>query len=318
MVVTSNVKQMQFMANKQVLWIAGGDGLVGKRLVSLVDRAKFKIIILSRKNRNPSIDGIEYIKWDTMNQEIFTEMIPEHIINLAGAGIAEKRWSVSRKREIIESRVLSALTIKKYLSKKNIKLQSYVSASAVGYYGDRNEELLDEFSTPGKGFMAECCELWENSAKELTTNADRLVILRIGIVLSTLGGALPKMLMTKKLGLFNYFGNGNQYYPWIHIDDLCRLFLMALEDQQFKGTYNAVVPELVTNKQMMQKIMQHNELKGILFSVPSLILQIILGEMSKVVLNSDRINQKRLSESKFVFNFDQVGSAVGDLLAKNI
>ncbi|MBK8625565.1 MAG: TIGR01777 family protein [Saprospiraceae bacterium] len=302
------------MNDKKTIWIAGGDGLVGKHLVKMLDKTKFEIFILSRKTKKSNEKGVHYIVWNTEKQIIEDAPIPDHIINLAGAGIADERWSAKRKALLISSRVNSASTIKKYLESHNITPKTYISASAVGFYGHRSDEFLTEVCKPGSEFMSDCCVQWENAAKDTGSLCQRTVILRIGIVLSTLGGALPKMLMTQNLGIFNYFGNGNQYYPWIHIDDLSRLILEAIENQRFKGIYNAVAPQEITNKNMMIEIIQTNQIKGLLIPVPSFSLKLILGEMSAVVLNSNRVSASKLLSEGFHFQFSNAGEAVRDLL----
>ncbi len=224
----------------------------------------------------------------------------------------------SKKKELIASRVNSAETIKNYLKLHKIHPTTYVSASAVGYYGDRGTEILTENSLPGNEFLSECCIAWEKAAEDAGALCSRTIILRIGIVMSSLGGALPKMLMTKNLGVFNYFGKGNQYYPWIHITDLSRLCLESIENQQFNGVYNAVAPQQLTNKEMMKDIMQTGGMKGLLVPAPEFSLRWMLGEMANVVLNSDRILSGRLLNSGFNFEYDKVGEAVVHVLQKNI
>ena len=306
------------MSNKQTILIAGGDGLVGKHLVNNIDTSKYHVIILSRKKKISHQAGVEYAVWDTDKKTIDDIPSPDHIINLAGAGIADQRWTDQRKKELIASRVNSAETIKNYLKLHKIHPTTYVSASAVGYYGDRGTEILTENSLPGNEFLSECCIAWEKAAEDAGALCSRTIILRIGIVMSSLGGALPKMLMTKNLGVFNYFGKGNQYYPWIHITDLSRLCLESIENQQFNGVYNAVAPQQLTNKEMMKDIMQTGGMKGLLVPAPEFSLRWMLAEMANVVLNSDRILSGRLLNSGFNFEHDKVGEAVVHVLQKNI
>lgn len=304
--------------NKKHVLIAGGDGLVGRHLTAMIDKSKYHITVLSRKKKASAVDGIDYGIWDSVNKTIDKIPYPDHIINLAGAGIADSRWSDARKKELISSRVDSAETIEKYLKVNQIKPLTYISASAVGYYGNRGNELLDESSKPGSEFMSECCIAWENAATKAGALCDRTVILRIGIVLTSLGGALPKMLMTKDIGLFNYFGNGAQYYPWIHIDDLCRMILAGMENQNMNGIYNAASPQQITNKEMMEEIKNGLHHKGFLLPVPEFGLRLILGEMANVVLNSDRVSVDRLISTGFNFTFNKVGEAVLNLLKRKI
>jgi uncharacterized protein len=302
------------MNTKKVIWIAGGDGLVGKHLIKFIDKTKYQIVVLSRKERRSSQEGIHFVTWDTENHTISQALKPDHIINLAGAGIADARWSEGRKKILVSSRVNSGITIQKYLEVHNIKPQSYISASAVGFYGHRNDEILTEESKPGNEFMSDCCIQWEDTAFKAGSLCERTVVLRIGIVLTSLGGALPKMLMTRNFGLFNYFGNGNQFYPWIHISDLSRLIIASIEQTKYDGIYNAVAPQEITNKAMMSEIMKVNNMTGILLPAPAIALNLLLGEMSAVVLNSNRVSSKKLQDQGFVFQFSNAGEAVFDVL----
>jgi uncharacterized protein len=174
-------------SNKQIILIAGGDGLVGRHLVNIIDTSKYHVIILTRKKKISQQAGVEYAVWDTGKKTIDDIPKPDHIINLAGAGIADQRWTEQRKTELIESRVNSAETIKNYLKLHNIHPVTYVSASAVGYYGDRGNEILTENSLPGNEFLSECCVAWEKAAFDAGTHCSRTIILRIGIVMSSLG-----------------------------------------------------------------------------------------------------------------------------------
>jgi hypothetical protein len=183
----------------------------------------------------------------------------------------------------------------------------------VGFYGDREDEKLYESSTSGKGFLAECCKLWEDSAKEMSPFVNRLIINRIGIVLSTMGGALPKILMTKSIGLYNYFGNGQQYYSWIHIDDLCGIFLEQIEDNSYSGIFNAVTHKPLTNKQFTLEIKE--ALNGnLVMPAPTFGLRLVLGEMANVVLNSSRVIPKNLKKQAYTFKHKELGPAVKDLV----
>jgi len=301
------------MQNRKVILIAGGTGLVGKQLQSMVSHEKYDLVILSRKPK-PNQDGIRYVTWDTKQHLIdktFTNA--DIIINLAGEGIADQRWTDARKKLLEDSRINSALTIEKWIKANNVNPEVYISASAVGYYGHRKSEILTESSTPGNEFLSESCIKWEEAAGRILPLVKRMAILRIGIVLSTKGGALPKMLMTAPFGFLSYFGDGSQYYPWIHIEDLCRIILKCVEDSTFEGIINAVAPQEITNKEMMSAI--KNSMKSIFTNLPApaFILKLMLGEMSKVVLNSNRVVPQRLQKLGFDFHFNEVGSAVLNL-----
>lgn len=299
--------------SKKIVWIAGGSGLVGNHLAHYMDKSAYQVYILSRKPSNHA-GSVQTIQWNTDNQTIDTDILPDHIINLAGAGIADKRWTAERKKVLVSSRVDSARTLLKYLQEKQHKVTSYLGASAVGFYGHRSEEILTEESPPGDEFMSECCVLWEKASEDMAPVTNRICMFRIGIVLSSLGGALPKMLMTRKAGIFNYFGSGRQYYPWIHIRDLVRFIIFALENEKTKGIYNTVSPQQITNKTMMEEIIRFNDWKGLLLPAPAFALKIVLGEMSAVVLNSNRTDTSKIENSGFHFEFTHVGQAVSHII----
>ena len=305
-------------SKKETILIAGGTGMVGSALLRWINYSKYDVILLSRLNKEIDKAGISIVKWDPDNLTIDRLSNVDHVINLSGAGIADMRWTKDRKSTIISSRVNSASTLEKYIKSLKIKPKSYISASAVGYYGDCGAQVLTENSRSGDEFLSECCVKWEKAAISAGTQCNRTVILRIGIVLSALGGALPKMIMTKKLGIFSYFGNGQQFCPWIHINDLCRLILTTLEDNNFSGVYNAVAPEQITNKEMIEQIKLKLSSKAFVISVPQFVLKLILGEMANVVLNSNRVISDRIQSSMFTYHFTKVGDAVKDVMDKSI
>jgi len=304
--------------SKETILIAGGTGLVGNALVKAIDKKKYDIVLLSRTSKKSENDSIKYVLWSPSSSTIETCPAPDYVINLAGAGIADQRWTENRKNELVESRVLSANTLASFINNLDKKPKAYVSASAVGYYGHRGDQRLTESSPAGDEFMSDCCIAWENSANEAGKLCERCVILRIGIVLSTLGGALPKMLMTKNLGVLNYFGSGNQYYPWIHIQDLVNLILTSMESSSFSGIYNAVAPDEVTNKGMMVSIKEKLNIFGLLMPAPVFALRMVLGEMANVILNSNRVVSERLPSTGFSFLFENSGEAVKDLTEREI
>ena len=302
---------------KQSILIAGGTGLVGSRLLELIDYTKYTVKVLSR-SKKPDTPEVNYYTWDFDTMTIEDGAVDvDYIINFTGAGIADSRWTDSRKKILVESRVKSAQLIKKGLQNSNSKPKAYISASAIGYYGDRGEEKLTETSPAGKGFMADCCVAWEESASELSNLVDRFIINRIGIVLSTKGGALPKILMTKAIGVYNYFGNGRQYYSWIHIDDLCRIFISNIEDESMNGIFNTVTPDPLTNKNFT--IVIKESLGGIAaLPAPSFGLRMVLGEMADVVLNSNRVVPQKLIDDQYVFLHSDLGKAVKDLVDRKV
>jgi uncharacterized protein (TIGR01777 family) len=242
----------------------------------------------------------------------------DYLLNLNGAGIADKRWTSARKQVLIDSRVNSNKLLLKGIKEAEIKIRAFTCASAIGYYGNRGEEILNEESSSGDGFLSKCSRLWEQSAGSLDSSVQKSSIVRIGLVLSSTGGALPKMLLTNKLGVLSYFGNGNQYYSWIHIDDLCRILVESLINGDYDGVINGVSPHPESNKDLMTKIKSELGLHSLIVPAPAFGLRMVLGEMANVVLDSTRVIPKYLLDKGFKFSFDDPGKAVEDLLSKGI
>ncbi len=283
--------------------ITGGTGLVGKRLTVLLEENGFEVLILCR---NPKKSN-EY-KWN-LEENYIDEKIFENagaIIHLAGAGVADARWTDARKQEIIESRTKSAQLLYKYLEKGNHQIQSFISASAVGFYGDRENELLTENSTNGTGFLAEVCQLWENETEKFSALNITVSKIRIGIVLSKDGGALAKLDLPIKFGIGAYIGNGRQFVPWIHIDDLCNIFIHLLEHANLNGTYNGCAPDIKTNKQISKTIASVLHRPFIPFPVPAFILKTVMGEMASMLLMSNNCSSEKIQQTDFQFQYPKL------------
>jgi len=296
--------------------IAGGTGLLGKRLSVLLKEKGHEVLHLSRR-ANPKA-AFPTLTWDPEKGVIDESAVKraDVVINLAGAGIADRRWTTARKQLIIDSRVQSAYTLLKALKNAG-KAEVYLSAAAVGYYGDSGDQIMDETAPPGKGFLPESCMAWEKAIQGVATSGIRTVGFRIGIVLSTEGGALRKMLLPLKFGINTYFGNGSQWFSWIHIDDLCHLFIAAIENREMKGIYNAVAPNPVTNYQFSKVLAKAWKRPSLLLPAPAFILRLAMGEMADVVLTGQRVSAKKAIGAGFVFQFPELEAALGDVLKRN-
>ena len=303
--------------------ISGATGLVGKQLCKLLYQEGYEINILSRsagKNKN-----YHYYRWDLeanyIDESVFEKKI-DYIIHLAGAGIADKLWTKKRKAEIISSRVGGIDLLYNSLQKLSYKPKAFLSASAIGIYGNRpDHKILDEFSQIDKEsseFLVQSCLEWESASDKIEAIGIRTIKFRIGIVLSTQGGALVKMMMSLPTRILPYFGNGKQVYSWIHIEDLCRIVLHLLKKQDAHGVYNAVSPNPVSNKEMTTNISSASNQKSIFVPVPKLALQLAMGEMSSVILDSANVYPKRILEDGFVFNFSDNTEAIRDLLKRKL
>lgn len=294
--------------------IAGGTGLIGNKLAQLLKRHGYEVALLSRSRKsNPAFKTYQWNLGDGVIEEDAI-IQASHIINLAGAGIADKPWTRSRKETIIKSRVEGNLLFKQYFEQLNYKPKAFISSSAIGYYGNRGNEWMYEHSDAGKGFLSESTIAWENSIKAISDLGIRTSGVRIGIVLSTKGGALEKIILPLKFGLATYFGNGQQWYSWIHIDDIAGIFHHIIEDDTLDGFYNGVAPHPVRNKTLMQNIKKIYNNKALLFPVPSIAMKIALGEMSHTVLDSSKVSAEKVINSGYQFKYERLEQALEDLL----
>jgi uncharacterized protein (TIGR01777 family) len=221
--------------------ITGGSGLIGKHLTRLLQKEGYRVLHLSRSAKG---NTVETFVWDVKRRKIDTEAVrdADHIIHLAGANVAEKRWTPAFREEIISSRVESAGLLFDSIKKIPNSVKTFISASGIGYYGDRNDEWLEETAAPGNDFLAQVCVKWEAAAQQFSSINRRSVSIRTGIVLSGEGGALPPLAGPVRFGIAPKFGTGNQFYSWIHIDDLCGIYLQAIRNEAMTGSYNGVAP----------------------------------------------------------------------------
>jgi uncharacterized protein len=298
--------------------IAGGSGLVGSRLSEMLIDLGYEVAHLSRSPDKYS--RYKTFRWDVKDKFIDENAITyaDYIINLAGASVAEKKWTDEVKQEIIASRVQSANLIYSSLQKTNHHVKGYISASAVGIYGDTGEQLMSEDSTYGDDFLAEVCKAWETAAWQVKELDLRTVILRLGIVLSNQGGALPQIARPIKMMAGAPLGTGKQYMSWIHIDDACRIFIAAIEDTRLEGVYNAVAPHPVTNKEFTKELADTIHMPLVLPKVPAFALNIVLGEKSEVVLTGQRVSATKILHTGFSFEYNYLEEALDALYQKNI
>lgn len=294
---------------KNVL-ITGGSGLIGKNLIKRLQAEGHQVSILSR---NPEdVKGVKAFYWNPQKQEIdrYCLLGINTIIHLAGEGIADKRWTRARKREIIDSRTLSIALLYKVLHETKMSVDSVISASAVGYYGDRGEELLTEDSNKGAGFLADCCQEWEEAVDKGTELGFRVVKFRIGLLLSKDGGALMEFQKIVRNYMGSDLGSGRQWYPWIHIDDLVEMFAKAVDDSTYQGTYNACSPSPVRNHEFTKEVAKtiHRPLWPI--KINKVILNIVLGEKSSLVLMSTNTSSKKIENQGYSFKYTTIRDAL--------
>ncbi len=302
------------MAMGKKVLITGGTGLVGSHLIPLLQEHGYKVAVLSRSK--DSTKPYEVFEWDYKNDYLEEGAFDgvDTIIHLAGAGVAEKRWTEARKDEIYNSRTKTSFLLYNKLKERPNQVKSFISASAIGYYGmDTGSTNLRETAPAGHDFLAHVTDAWETSTSKITELDIRLVQLRIGVVLSNDGGALVELL---KPPVAAPLGKGSQYMSWIHMEDLCRMFLYAIENDTMLGAYNAVAPRPATNKELTKDAAKAFGKTFIPIPVPGLLLKIFLGEMAKVVLGGNRVSSEKIMEAGFKFNQPKLLAALEQLAPK--
>ena len=295
--------------------ITGGTGLVGSRLSQLLSEQGHQVSHLSRKE-NLKAQFPAY-RWNIDKMEIDDRAITnaDAIIHLAGTGIADARWSEARKKDIVDSRVKSTQLIAEAIQLTGHKPKAFISASAVGYYGNAGNQLCTEdMPSTEQSFLAETCRLWEGSTQAISALGIRVAIARVGIVLSTQGGALAKMLPTYSIGVGGHFGG--VWTSWIHIDDICGIFMHLLQNKNLSGPFNGVAPNPVTSLDLAKGIRDAKGTFAFLAPAPTFVLKLAMGEMAEVVLQSCKASSDKITKAGYVFKFPALVPAIKDLLGK--
>ncbi|WP_298881469.1 TIGR01777 family oxidoreductase [uncultured Polaribacter sp.] len=286
--------------------ITGGTGLVGKKLTEILVQRKHEVAILSRNPKNKN-----EFKWDISSNYIDEIALKntDYIIHLAGASIADKRWTKNRKQLIIDSRVESANLLFRKVRELKIHLKGFISASAIGFYGTyTSSKIFIETDNSGNDFLAEVCKKWEAAALQFKNDNTPTTILRTGIVLTKKGGALAKM----NTPIITPLGNGKQYISWIHIEDLCLMYIKAIEDN-FHGIYNAIAPDYQTNSSFSKLLAKNNNKPYLRIGVPSILLKIMFGKMSIILLKGSRVSAKKIEKNNYSFRFSKLQKALSNL-----
>jgi uncharacterized protein len=296
--------------------VTGGTGFVGRRLLGKLDRP----VVLSRdaaKAKKSLADKtVEVIAWNPLAEAAPSSALDgaEAIFHLAGDSVAGGRWTKRKKQRIKESRVLGTRNLIAGLSQLRNKPRVLVSASAVGYYGSRGEEEIDERAPPGADFLADVCSAWEKEALAACELGIRVVTIRIGIVLGEKGGALSKMLPPFYLGLGSPLGTGEQYMSWVHIDDLVELMLFAAREPSLSGPVNGVSPQPVTNREFTKTLGAVLRRPTFMPPLPGFVLKAMLGEFGGVLLDSQRVYPRAALSAGFAFRFPALEGALRDVL----
>ncbi|MCS7035078.1 MAG: TIGR01777 family oxidoreductase, partial [Saprospiraceae bacterium] len=251
--------------------------------------------------------------WDPIAGQIDDAAVrgADAVINLAGAGIAEERWTPARKRVIIASRVESARVLREAFQRLQHMPEAYLAASAIGYYGNSGERWMTENDAPAdQGFLSTSTVEWERATETVSTLGIRTAVFRIGIVLEQSGGALREIIRPLRFGIGAYFADGQSWYSWIHRDDVCRMFLWALENPRAEGIYNAVAPHPVRNRELVQATARAMGRWAIPVPAPAFALRLMLGEMADVVLNSTRVSADKIRQAGFTFQYPHLTEAL--------
>ena len=292
--------------------ITGGSGLIGTKLTEILLATGHSVSHLSRSKQAST--KVKTYLWDIAQGKIDDQALltADCIVHLAGAGIADGNWTKARKKEIIDSRTQSLSLIAKRLGQLNHSVKTLVSSSAIGYYGgDTGDVEQDENSKAGDDFLAETCVAWEAATKPIADMGIRTVILRTGIVISKLGGALPKLAAPVKLGLGAALASGQQWQSWIHLNDMAAMFKKACEDSSMQGIYNGVAPNPVSNETMTFFAAKALNRPFILPNVPAFVLKVLFGEMSIVVIGGSYIQNHRIAtETNFEYQFPEIKEAL--------
>ncbi len=301
---------------KENVLITGGTGFVGRYLTKLLINRGYHVFILSRK-KQVSTEDITYFKWDTRKNRIEKEAVlkADYILHLAGENVAQKRWSIRRKAAILNSRVLTTELLFKTLSKNEHSVKAFISASAIGYYGTiTSEAIFKETTEPGNDFLSEVCKRWECAVGKIETLGIRTVKLRTGVVFGKEGSALQKIVAPINLGLGAAIATGKQNVPWIHLHDLCEMYLFGVAQPQISGVFNAVVNEPVNNKQLSKEIALKLKKPFFMPRIPKIFLQMIFGEMAVILTEGSRVSSQKIIEAGFVFKYPTLQKALGNLL----
>lgn len=299
---------------KHTILITGATGLVGSKLVPALRQLGHEVRILSRKNS--SHDPFTFV-WDVSKKSIDRKAFErvDTIIHLAGANVAEGRWTDARKKEIVESRTVSTRLLFDYLNTNKTEVTTFISASAIGFYGfEMEEKVFKESDVAGNDFLASVTAQWEKEIDRISAIGIRTVKVRIGIVLAKEGGALKPIASSINKLVGAPLGSGDQFMSWIHIDDLIGIFVHLLQHQELEGPFNAVAPSPITNAQLTRAIAGALHKPLLLPNVPAFVLKLALGQMAEIVLKGSKVSSDRIISTGFQFRYPEIRNAVRNLI----
>jgi len=297
---------------KKTILITGKNGLIAKSLTDKLKAYGYTIKSLSRKKTNEP--NVYY--WDVNNNKIDLKAFEniDGIVHLAGANIGEKRWTDKRKQELYNSRIKSTNLLYESVKKLNLKLEFFISASAIGYYGTfTSSTVFTEEMPADNDFLANLCVDWEKEALKFEQLGARVVRLRTGVVFAKNDGAFLKLSKPVKYGIGAALGSGTQIIPWVHIDDIVNAYVFAIENE-LNGAYNIVAHEQVTNKELTEKIAKFYHRPLIFPNIPAFLLRLMFGEMSGIILEGSPIDNQTIKKAGFRFKYDNLCKALNNLI----
>jgi uncharacterized protein (TIGR01777 family) len=302
--------------NQKTVLVTGASGMVASKLIDLLLQKGYRVNTLSRKPNQRK--DVQSFLWNLDSKSIDEQAIlsANFIIHLAGESVAAERWTLSRKKKILDSRIDSTKLLMSVLKKHNHCLDGYIGASAIGFYGDRGTEALTETSVAKKCFLSDVCIEWEQAHQQISDYTKRLVIFRIGVVLDKNEGALKEMMKAFPLSL-NYLGDGKQSTSFIALDDLAKMLVFSVEDSTINGTYNAVGPEVLSNKQLISTLSRFKKPLLPITSVPAFLLKAIMGEAAVIALYSQNCSAEKILSTGFVFDFPHLDLVFQHLFKKS-
>lgn len=296
--------------------VAGGSGFIGRIIVKELIKKNYSLSVVTRNvNDTKGIfrNSVEVIDWNDRKQLVSAVEQSFSIINLSGANVMGKRWNNAYKELIKSSRVDAARNMLECIDEAETRPESYISASAIGYYPRSEKEIFDESSEPGSSFLSGVTKAWEEEAKKAAGLGPREVRIRIGVVLDKSGGALKKMILPFRMFLGGPLGSGRQWFSWVHSADVVNLFIKAIEDNNIQGAINAVAPNPVTMNEFARTLGKAMNRPSV-FRVPAFVLKLVLGEASVEVLTGARIKPVRTVELGYKFKYEKLSDALNDLL----
>jgi len=298
---------------KQVVLITGANGMVAKHLAKQLE-GDYNVRFLTQRVTNSN----QYL-WDINTKFIDTQALKgvNHIVHLAGSPILGKRWSKKQKQTILESRVNSAQLILDTLKEHSLTVDSFISASAIGYYGTvTTQNIFTEESSKGNDFLSDVCDKWEYVANQfkLSGVANRVSVVRTGVVLEKNSGALKKIVKPIKLRIGANIGTGNQYMPWIHIYDLCNIYKYIIDNNYISGTFNGVAPQHITNSELTKSIAKSLNRRIILPNIPEFFIKFLFGKMSVILLRGSRVSSDKIIQVGYCFKYNTLEQALNNLL----